>query len=180
MSGASTEKSGRTGVQPVRGVLKITRRNLPHWQIDGRAYFVTFRLRKGQLTAEERDIVLGACLHWHEKKWHLYAATVMPDHAHLLVQPLQKRPEQWFPIGEILQSVKRHSALQINTRRGRTGPLWLEESFDRIVRNEAEFREKLTYIAGNAVKNGLAHDPLEYPHFWWDQMDVHRIESCAT
>src|SRR5713101_4754476 len=36
-------KDGGTGFQPVQRDLFITRRNLPHWQMGGSTYFVTFR-----------------------------------------------------------------------------------------------------------------------------------------
>ena len=155
--------------------LVITRRNLPHWQVGGATYFITFRVRQGQLAASERDLVLKACLHWNAKKWQVYAVTVMPDHVHVLAQPLEKEPGKWFSLAEILHSVKRHSAHQIGKQRGRTGPVWLDESLDRIVRDDAEFREKLLYIANNAVKAELVEDPLAYAHFWWEGADEHRI-----
>ena len=42
---------GSTGFQPVQGDLFITRRNLPHWQMGGSTYFVTFRTRDLELSS---------------------------------------------------------------------------------------------------------------------------------
>ncbi|MFQ5817893.1 MAG: transposase [Terriglobia bacterium] len=157
---------GGTGVSPVSSEIQITHRNLPHWQQGGATYFVTFRVKRGTLSEEERRLVLAACLHWHQRKWRLYAAVVMPDHAHLLAQPLSHGKNQWYALGEILHSVKSYSTHQVNKHRRTAGTVWLDESFDRIVRDEAEFREKLLYMAHNPVKAGLARTEGGYPYFW--------------
>ncbi|MFQ5664405.1 MAG: transposase, partial [Terriglobia bacterium] len=155
-----------TGVPPVSAELRTTRRNLPHWQLGGATYFVTFRVKTGTLSEEERSLVLAACRHWDQRKWRLFAVVVMPDHVHLLVQPLRCGKNQWYALGEILHSVKSYSAHQVNKHRRSAGAVWLDESFDRIVRDEAEFKEKLRYMAHNPVKTGLARTEREYPHFW--------------
>jgi REP element-mobilizing transposase RayT len=101
--------AGGTGVPPVRGE-KITRRQLPHWQIQGAVYFVTWRCASGVvLTPEERQIAISAIRHWDSHRWRVYAAVVMPDHVHVLVQPLIKAEGVW-DLGEILHSVKSFSA----------------------------------------------------------------------
>jgi hypothetical protein len=46
--------------------------------------------------------------------------------------------------------------------------VWQHESFDRIVRDAREFREKAQYILNNAVKAGLIEDGWAYDGFWWD------------
>jgi len=56
--------------------------------------------------------------------------------------------------------------LQINQLRKSTGPIWLDESFDRIVRTEKEFKEKLQYMVHNPVQACLAKQEGEYPHFY--------------
>lgn len=155
-----------TGVSPVTKNLLITHRNLPHWQQGGATYFITFRVKKGILSGEERKLVLDACLFWHQRKWDLDAVVVLPDHVHLLARPLPCGENQWHPLGEILHSVKSYTAHQINRRRSQIGPVWLDEGYDRIVRDEKEFKEKLFYILCNPVKEGLADSPYEYPYFW--------------
>ena len=39
-------------------VLRIRRRNLPHWTCDGATYFVTFRAHSGTLSVQERELVM--------------------------------------------------------------------------------------------------------------------------
>ncbi len=166
---------------------QMTRRNLPHWQDPGQIYFVTFRVRKGGLLTEQmRDIVLQACRHWHGQRYHLYAATVMPDHVHLLLwpQPLEAtgKPvaQSSLPVGrrtvaengfhslsDILHNLKSFTAHEIQRHCGWRGSVWMDESFDRIVRDDAEFMEKWNYIAQNAVKKGLAAAAEDYRWFWY-------------
>ena len=74
---------------PVHSFLK-SKRKLPHLQSPGSVYFITLSANTGvEFTGEERDIILGACRYWEGKKLTLHAAVVMPDHVHLLMQPLE-------------------------------------------------------------------------------------------
>jgi REP element-mobilizing transposase RayT len=107
---------GGTGVPPVQGE-KISRRHLPHWQREGAVYFLTWRCAKAIVLSEaERDMALSAILHWDKKRWKVYAAVVMPDHVHVLAQPLAKGDGVW-ELGELLHSVKSYSAHQIGKAR---------------------------------------------------------------
>src|SRR6516165_6217499 len=74
--------------------VKIRRRNLPHWTLNGSTYFVTFRMMRGNLSEEERRLVLGHLVSGNSKFYQLAAAVVMPDHVHLLLRPL---PEYELP-----------------------------------------------------------------------------------
>jgi REP element-mobilizing transposase RayT len=147
----------------------------------GSTYFITFRLRGGTrprnahrnrpeaprpLSPDERQVVKGAILFWHGRKWTAHALTVMPDHVHILATPLEASKGRWHSLSTILHSVKSVSSLKINQLRRRRGPLWQSESFDRIVRNEKEFDEKANYILSNAVKARLVADGWKYDGFW--------------
>jgi len=158
-------KSG-TGVSPVpvTDKLQIRKRNLPHWELGGSTYFITFRLREGELSADERQIVLDACLYWHEKKMTVHLITIMPDHAHLLVTPLplDEQSDQWHSLTEILHSIKSYSAHEIQKLRDKKGPLWQDESFDRIVRDEEEFLEKWNYMIENPLRAGIVNRVEDY------------------
>jgi REP element-mobilizing transposase RayT len=154
--------SGGTGLCPVREELRITRRNLPHWQIGGSTYFITFRTNDLVLPAEARRMVIDACRHLDAKRYTLWAAVAMPDHVHLLLQPTETDPGRWWPLATIMNSIKGFTARQINGLLGRRGAVWLDERFDRIVRDEAELMEKWNYIRMNPVKKGLCERPEEW------------------
>lgn len=74
----------------------------------------------------------------------------MPDHVHLILKPIEENS-----LSRIMQGIKSSTAKKINAHRQTQGPLWQSESFDRILRDEQEFNEKLQYIADNPLKAGL-------------------------
>ncbi|HEV7135769.1 MAG TPA: transposase [Steroidobacteraceae bacterium] len=153
--------------------LSVRQRNLPHWELRGATYFITFRLQYpihayAALTQEEREVVKRAVLFWHETRWHVHILTVMPDHVHILATPSEALSGTPSTLPTILQSVKGYSARAINQIRGRKGKFWQTESFDRIVRNHAEYDEKANYILNNAAKAGLVEDCWCYDGFWYD------------
>jgi putative transposase len=159
----NNNKSGGTGFQPVQA-FQVSRRNLPHWQQPGSTYFITWRVKDGTiLQNNDREEVLKALRHWDGSKWTLFVAVIMPDHVHVLAKPISRSDGGVFGLSEILHSVKRHSARIINQLRATQGPIWQDERFDRIVRDEKEFLEKWSYMRNNPVKLGLAERPEEYP-----------------
>ncbi len=161
--------------------LTIYRRYLPHWEAGGSAYFLTFRLHDtypgadrdssaatplSALVPKERDIVVRTILFWHTKRWFVHALVVMPDHVHILAQPMERSPGVWHPLRHLLHSVKRTTAWEINRLRGRQGPLWQSERTDRAARGESEFYQKAAYILENAQRRGLVKHGWEYQWFW--------------
>jgi REP element-mobilizing transposase RayT len=87
----------------------------------------------------------------------LQAWAVMPNHVHVLWTP-------HISNAEAIRRVKGATAIRANSVLGLTGrPFWSEEYFDRIVRNDDEFRRIRRYIDWNPVKAGLAASPEEYP-----------------
>jgi REP element-mobilizing transposase RayT len=158
------------------------RRNLPHLESPGSVYFVTSNTCPGIILSEDaRDIVFGSIRYWSRKKLDLYGAVVMPDHMHIVLQPLEKSPNSFYSLAEILHSVKSYSANKVNQVLGRTGPLWRDENFDRIVRDEHELQEKMEYVMNNPVRAGLVEFIDDYK--WLCLKGVfkeHRQDVCGT
>jgi predicted solute-binding protein/REP element-mobilizing transposase RayT len=96
-------------------------------------------------------IVAEALRHFDSQRYYLDAFVVMPNHVHALVQPLPDHS-----LKEILRSWKSYSARQINKTLGRTGSVWMEESFDRIVRDWTALVKCRDYIARNPEKAHLS------------------------
>jgi len=127
-------------------------------------YLITWRCKQDRtLAPEERTIVINTLRHWDGLKWKLYVAVVLPDHVHVLAQPLSTGEGGTFHLAEIIHSVKSFSSQKINRLSGNSGSLWQDERYDRIVRDEAEFLEKWEYIRNNPLKEGLAPSPEDYP-----------------
>lgn len=138
--------------------LQITRRHLPHWTMTGATYFITFRVASGCLNSSEVVLVRDHIRSGDPSYYELPAAVVLPDHAHLLL-----RPQAETPVTRIMKGIKGVTARLINRQRGERGSIWQDESFDRIVRDREEFREKLRYMILNPVRAGLTRDPWSYP-----------------
>jgi putative transposase len=137
--------------------IRRTRRHLPHWDLSGSTYFVTFRLAREVLSPEERRLVLDHVRSGAGTYYRLAAVVVMPDHVHLVI-----RPEDGFTLSRIMKGIKGVSARYINQHRGSSGTVWQDESWDRIIRDEGEFFGVLEYLVENPRKGGLCREPEEY------------------
>ncbi len=124
-------------------------------------YFITFTCATTRLTIEEQKLVLEHIKEANNKFYLLYAVIVMPTHVHLLLKPNEE-----YSLSRIMKGIKGVSANKINSLRNNRGSIWLEESYDRIVRDYDEFMEKLTYMFNNPIKSGLSEDTEHY-HGWY-------------
>jgi len=156
-----------------------SRRNLPHFERPWGKYMVTFTTRDRDILSEaERSIVLDTILYAREiGQIHLYAACVMPDHVHLLIEPQVKSHEPdstpiFYTLTEILQSIKSVTSHKILKQR-RTDlqnenikHVWDQESFDRLIRSESDLIEKYDYIISNPIADGLVKHAKDYAWLW--------------
>jgi REP element-mobilizing transposase RayT len=118
------------------------------------ARFGPSRLRREELAQTVVDALRYAAgtLHYFD----LHAFAVMPNHVHVLIQPL-------VDPSKLLQSVKWFSAREANKRLGRSGePFWQRESYDHWFRNEVEFERVRRYIEENPVRAGLVARAEDY------------------
>ncbi len=148
------------------------RRNLPHIEEPGSVYFITFKTKgENVLNDEAKDVVFDGIKFHAGKKYRLYACIVMETHVHFIIKPL-KEPNGRFPsIAQILHSIKSYSAHQINKILNRTGSIWQNENYDRIVRNDEEWLGKMSYIQNNPVKAGIVQKPEDYRWLFLDSND---------
>ena len=96
------------------------------------------------------QIVADAFRFFDRQRYELGEFVVMPNHIHLLLTP---KPEH--DLSDIMQSLKRYTAREINKRLGREGSLWQQESFNHIVRSGEQLAKFQRYIAENPVKARL-------------------------
>jgi REP element-mobilizing transposase RayT len=103
-------------------------------------------LARGQrrLTPSERDLVADTIRYFEGARYTLTAWVVMDDHAHAVV-----RPETAWSLSKIMHSWKSFTAQELVKRHGRVAPVWLPESYDRLVRGEAELLKFARYIIRN-------------------------------
>jgi REP element-mobilizing transposase RayT len=150
------------------------RRNLPHLQRDYKPHFLTFcTYRRWILPDCACQITLDCCLHENQHTFDLHAAVVMPDHVHLIFTPLIDAVLlEVISLSRITKSIKGASAHLINRRLQRSGTVWQEESFDRVLRSSEKLDEKAQYILNNPVRKGIAFSPADYPWLWLADVTV--------
>jgi putative transposase len=141
---------------------------LPHLQRDAKPHFITFVTKNRWILPDcVSDIVLGSCRHDHGSKYYLHVAVVMPDHVHLILTPLiDDRRRIVVSLTEIMKAIKEASAHIINRSLSHSGPVWQEESFDRVLRCSDKLDEKISYVLENPVRASLVRSWQEYPWLW--------------
>jgi dTDP-4-amino-4,6-dideoxygalactose transaminase/REP element-mobilizing transposase RayT len=100
---------------------------------------------------EIRQVVVDALRHFDGQRYELSDFVVMPNHIHVLFRPMQG-----FEISKIVHTWKSFAAKQINRILQRSGSLWQEEYWDRLIRNERHFAACQQYIAENPIRARLA------------------------
>jgi len=149
-------------------------RKLPHIRVPAGIYHVRISVHPsyGRLRENwEYQITQDAILFMHKKRYMVLRFVIMPDHVHLVIQPLPtvEGLSAWcdytaqYQLENILGSVKKFSAKKINKIRGRSGmPVWKSECFDRIARNDKDVDGMVDYVHGNPIRRGLAARPEDY------------------
>ena len=174
------------------------RRRLPHFEKPWAIYALTIGTKKNRcLSPKARTTVLNSLRHFHKKRYEMFAACVMPDHVHLLIQPWPKtdddpRKGAFWTLSELLHSIKSFAAHNINELAKRSGPVWEKEHFDRYVRSDRDLQEKFHYILRNPWDAGVAGQNEDYPWIWTQDDEARNessfrrdaetstLEACAT
>ena len=100
------------------------------------------------------DLVRETILHDHGSKYIVHALGIMPNHVHVLVQPLTDSS-----LMKIVDQWKRITAHRVNKLLGRSGQVWREDHYNRIVRDREEYRNQLNYVSGNDMVMGWVPAP---------------------
>lgn len=91
------------------------------------------------------------CLrHFDGQRYTLGSYVIMPNHVHALVRPLAEHT-----LSETLQGWKSVSAHNIKKLKGSAELVWLDESFDHIVRDEQHLEQFSEYITQNPIRAHL-------------------------
>lgn len=123
------------------------------------------RLPSVNLSKPYNTKILVEALHfWEGKKLVNHAYSIMPNHIHWVFELLEK-DEDGKPVylQDVLQSVKRHTASQINKAEVITGALWQKESFDTTIRDDKHLYYAIRYTLNNPVSAGLVKDWKDWP-----------------
>jgi putative transposase len=82
---------------------------------------------------------------------------LMPDHWHALIWP-----QYPLLLWQVLHDAKKIMTLRLHARRRTHGPWWRHQFWDRFVRHEREFGERLDYLHMNPVRKGLVKRPEDW------------------
>ncbi|MDB6006454.1 MAG: type site-specific deoxyribonuclease, HsdR family [Prosthecobacter sp.] len=105
-----------------------------------------------------RQIVENSLRHFDGDHHFHHAWIIMPNHVHCLTTLAQTSR-----LEKVIKSWKGFSATSINKHLSRTGPLWQEDYFDRLIRDADHFANCARYIRRNPKKTGL--QPDTFTHF---------------
>jgi len=93
---------------------------------------------------ENSQIIADAFRHFDGNRYRLGPFVVMPNHVHLLFQPLGKHQ-----LPDLVHTWKRFTAREINKLGNRSGALWQADYWDRLIRSEKHFQWASDYILRN-------------------------------
>ncbi|WP_228060048.1 transposase [Plectonema radiosum] len=123
----------------------IFKKQVPKLEKPEGKYFITFvTYERLELSLEARQIVLDACKFFHQKKYKLCTAVIMPDHVHFIIQPFIKSETEYWSIGSILHSIKSYSSKQIPKVMLHTGKVWQDGRYEEMIQNPDDLNECYT------------------------------------
>jgi REP element-mobilizing transposase RayT len=105
------------------------------------------------------ELVERAIRFFQGDRYALHAWCVMPNHVHVVVQPLES-----YALDSILHSWKSftaHAANKLLARPGRA--FWQQESYDHWIRDGRDLTHCCHYTENNPVKAGLCDRAEDWP-----------------
>ena len=170
----------KTSAPESKGALYSKPHCLPHFERPWGKYLLTVTTRERHiLPPQARQITLDAIQHFHGSRYILFAAVVMPDHFHMLIEPQPKEYDAeghpiFWELGALMHSIKSFTAKEINKAEGATGTVWERDYHDRLIRSDTDFGEKFDYITTNPQRSELTKEG-PYPFVWsrgWSETSV--------
>lgn len=111
------------------------RKRLPHWRADDVTYYVTFRHRRDLSPLERQDLFKRLTL---LKDLELFAMAVFADHTELMGRLNSSARKD---LSEIVDRARNKVIKLIQKKSGERFPVFYGETYDHIVRDEAEYEE---------------------------------------
>jgi putative transposase len=93
------------------------------------------------------------------RKWHVLAGVIMPDHAHIIVAPLENRG---LSMGDFSHGFKRVLRKTLKNQAWK----WQRSCFDRLLRSDESLTSKWIYVRDNPVRHGLVEKPEDWPYYF--------------
>ena len=100
---------------------------------------------------------LGEFLEAYDDGFRFRHWVVMPNHLHLLTEPIDFVSGDEFK--RAIKAFKMKSTVFTNRLTGSRGSLWMRSGYDRWVRNTTEYQRWIGYLRENPVKAKLCMEP---------------------
>ena len=97
-----------------------------------------------------RECVRNCLMRFQNERLCIHHGVIMPNHVHLLLEPLQGED-----ISTLLKGIKGASGRGCNSNLHSRGTFWMDESYDHIVRDREEYAHYVRYIDSNPKKAKL-------------------------
>ena len=102
-------------------------------------------------------IVANALRQFDGTRYRMLAWCVMPNHVHVVFQPLVGHE-----LAEILHAWKSFTAVEVNRKLPRSGPLWQKEYYDHLIRDGTQLKRAVRYTVENPARAGMKQWPYVY------------------
>ncbi len=103
------------------------------------------------------QLVADTLQKFNNTQYRLLAWCIMPNHVHLVLQPINATDLQ-----RIMHSVKSWTAKEVNKRLKRSGIFWQPEYYDHLIRNEEDLINQVEYVWSNPDRANLTNWPWRF------------------
>ena len=132
--------------------------------IQGTYYHIIICTHQRQKILMDRTIasIIFKTFDWleTENRQEWVCIMVMPDHVHTIIKLGQGQP-----LSQVLHSMKRFTAREINKHLSRTGSLWQKGYTDWGIRDETALNKTIRYCYANPVRAGIVASARDYPYW---------------
>lgn len=96
--------------------------------------------------------------HFDGVRYNVLRWCIMPNHVHVLIEV-----KEGWTLNSIMHGWRSYTAHQANKILGRKGDFWMDEYFDRFIRDERHMETVINYIDNNPIKAGLVDEVYKWP-----------------
>lgn len=95
-------------------------------------------------------IMQDSLKHFDGERYQLICWCIMPNHVHVLIEV-----NEGWSLSRIMHGWRSYTAKEANRILGRTGKFWMEEYYDRYIRDDNHLQKTINYILNNPANAGL-------------------------
>jgi putative transposase len=140
---------------------KVIRLNRELYQEEGRPFSITICTHNYiPLLKEFGELIFRSIMDGSlSEESDLMAVCVMPDHVHLLLEPIS---------GNLIDVISKWKSFTTHLiwKEGHKEKVWQRSFYDHALRKEEDFIKVADYIVYNPVRKGLVKNWKEYAYSW--------------